>query len=246
MKKLKNDIGAILQNLFEKTRLYENLGHTTTEFKRIIQEKTTTLYSFILAAANLYGVITIDGLIEILNYYQVDFLSHSFLLELINAIAFNKTIKVMSFKDNIITNRFFNFNTLKNEQTIKNLLQDQQKISRYLPTKKEFLLYKSAYYNDLSSKFNDFKNLLVSTGFFAHLTEAEILNKIEAEILNIKLGRDPLLFLNTIIDSLDEVLSIKKINELSTNFVNLISAIRHYHLNGYTLEELEAKNKNLN
>ena len=198
------------------------------------------------ASVNLYGVITLDGLIEVLNHYHIDFVNSNFLIKFIDNIASNKLDEQIRTKDNIITNAFFNFDNFKNEQTIKRLLKDQQNVSRYYPLKEEFLLYKSAYSHNLNIHFNLFKDFLISAGYFSNLSEKEILKKIQEEIFKIKLGHNALSFLTTIIDSLDKVLSVEQINKLSANYVKLISTIRHYHLNGHTLEEINNNYNNFN
>lgn len=107
---------------------------------KYIRAKEILVKKYVLAATNLYGVITIDDLVLVYNYHEEESVTKKEVESFLETMTFD-VLEDVTIREGILANWHFDLLDDQAFKQGKSILEIQQEKPRYLPDRKEFLRY---------------------------------------------------------------------------------------------------------
>ncbi len=107
---------------------------------KYIRAKEILVKKYVIAATNLYGVITIDDLVLVYNYHEEESTTKQEVESFLETMTFD-VLEDVTIREGLLANWHFDLLDDQDFKQVKSILAIQQEKPRYLPDRKEFLRY---------------------------------------------------------------------------------------------------------
>lgn len=191
---------------------------------------------YILASLNLYGLISINDLFNILKNYIKDIDKNDLInevLKLTNDLNYD-----ISYYNDILYSEYFNINNKDDLNDANLILLESKKLNYYLPNEKEFLKYSNQFFIEESNSLNELILFIKNNNIYNENYKGEL-----KKILNNFYTKDGLSY--NFLDYINYLENIgfnfknkSLINKFNKLLTNLKYDIRLFQNKGYTINEL--------
>lgn len=166
----------------EAVKLYEKISKKESFVKQ--RERVSCLMEYAMAAANLYGVIEMTKLVEIINS-QTDL--NTTLEELTDVYSWREMLRgcqMFCCQDGFVTDELFGDNIFGIQEDYKKLLAQQGVKPYYVPEKEEFLSYANTLHTEKNKSYEAMHSFWVTKMEQEAEKAEDICNELQLQIRN--------------------------------------------------------------